>query len=79
MTTQHGLSTQIVNLLANDKANTTSYFTAQHFGGGVYYGQIYTAYGRYEDELVLVDSGKWRIRRRSLIYMVSVGIVVQAD
>ncbi|KAG6903134.1 hypothetical protein C0995_004681 [Termitomyces sp. Mi166 len=69
VTSQHGLSTQTVTLFSNTEANTTTYFTAQQFGMGIWEGQLFTSYGRYEDHLILTRDG-WRIDRRHLIYMV---------
>lgn len=60
----------MVDLLTDDSANAITYFTAQHFGSNAYYGQLYTAYGQYEDVLVKTGSG-WRISNRQLVYMVS--------
>jgi len=68
VTTQHALSTMVVTLTGEGLANTTTYFTATHFGHGTYEGQILTAYGRYEDMLALSGAG-WRIQFRHLIYM----------
>lgn len=68
--TQHSLTTQVITLLTESIANTTSYYVAQHFGQGIYYGELYTAYGRYDDQLVSTSDG-WRISHRQLTYMVS--------
>lgn len=70
VTTQHALSTSVIDVSTDGQsANTKTYFTATHFGHGIYNGQIYTAYGRYEDLLILGTDG-WRIKSRHLVYMV---------
>ncbi|KAF8073851.1 hypothetical protein FPV67DRAFT_1738507 [Lyophyllum atratum] len=69
VTTQHALTTQVVTLVSKSLANTTTYFTATHFGvdGSIFARQVYTVYGRYEDQLVLTKQG-WRINKRNVIY-----------
>lgn len=73
--TQHALSTQVIEMLGHGRANTTTYYTASHFGVGVWEGEVAYAYGRYEDELVCVRGGEepclWRVQTRTLVYMVS--------
>ena len=74
VTTQHALSTMVVDLGADGtSARTKTYYTATHFGHGLSDGQIYVAYGRYEDTLSLTAQG-WRITYRHLIYMVSAAV-----
>ena len=34
-------------------------------------GQILVAYAQYQDRLVRVEGGQWRIKERNLVYMVS--------
>jgi hypothetical protein len=85
--THHALSTQTIlfpSPLNSTKstlprtANTTTYFTASHFGQGPHVGEVLTAYGKYIDEFICLDaeggdlegvegaSGTWRIAKRSL-------------
>ncbi|KAF2091570.1 hypothetical protein K490DRAFT_61006 [Saccharata proteae CBS 121410] len=79
VTTQHALATSVIRVEhepsyqnASETVPTTArsitYYTATHFGHGLYEGQTVTAWGRYEDALVLKKEG-WRIRRRHLVYM----------
>ena len=86
VTTQHQYGTQLIDLLYSDlaprsesecegptRAFSVSYFTATHFGKGVYEGQLFVAYGQYQDSWVKnVSAGTWRIAVRNLVYMVSV-------
>ena len=75
VTTQHALSTNVIDIHGST-ANSTTYFTASHFGRGAYEGAVLYAYGQYLDELVRVSSGSeygeeqaWRIQNRTLMYM----------
>ena len=41
--TQHALSTEVIEILGEEKAEAArslTYFTATHFGVGAYYGQV---------------------------------------
>ncbi|KAK4546749.1 hypothetical protein LTR36_001481 [Oleoguttula mirabilis] len=74
VTTQHALSTTVIDVYGSS-ANSTTYFTASHFGRGVYEGANLYAYGKYVDDLVHVSGGydsskdyAWRIQNRTLIY-----------
>lgn len=40
VTTQHALSTTVVEILDGGRAKTLSYLTATHFGRGIYAGQV---------------------------------------
>ena len=76
VTTQHGFTTQKIDV-RGDTANSTTYYTASHFGRGEYYGQVLYAYGKYLDQWVRTlevgeDGGclpQWRVQNRTLIYM----------
>ncbi|KAJ7213438.1 hypothetical protein GGX14DRAFT_618668 [Mycena pura] len=68
VTTQHALSTQVIELLSEGEAFSVTYFTATHFGVGVYEGEIAVAYGQYQDFWVL-QHHSWKIRHRNLVYM----------
>ncbi|KAK6430281.1 hypothetical protein LTR95_013567 [Oleoguttula sp. CCFEE 5521] len=73
VTTQHALSTQVIDI-HGDAADSTTYITTSHFGNGLYEGQVLYAYGRYVDQLVRAGRGhgmrpKWRIKARNLLYM----------
>lgn len=71
MLSHHALSTNVISLSRDGRvAKTKTYLTATHFGHGSYEGEIYVAYGRYEDELVRGPEG-WRIKRRHLMFMVT--------
>lgn len=69
VTTQHSYGTQVIDVTSSKSALSVTYFIANHFGIGVHAGKIATAYGQYQDTLVK-QSGKWRISRRNLVYMV---------
>jgi len=62
---QHSLSTQVIDVLVNDRANVTTYFTAKHWGSN---NRVHTGYGLYEDVVVNTDAG-WRICYRNLVFM----------
>ncbi|KAK6439080.1 hypothetical protein LTR95_004711 [Oleoguttula sp. CCFEE 5521] len=73
VTTQHALSTQVIDI-HGDSANSTTYLTASHFGSGLYEGQVLYAYGKYIDQLVRMSRAyaqapTWRVRARNLVYM----------
>jgi hypothetical protein len=70
VTTQHSLTTQIVDVLTKNTASAMTYFIA-NFGKGNLTGQYLTVYGRYEDQFVLEKDG-WRIDRRQVLYMVCI-------
>lgn len=84
--THHSLTTQLV-VFGNDSktANTVTYFVGSHFGQGKHAGKVLQAYGRYVDELVLLDaqdgdyegvpgaSGVWRIKRRTVMFTARIG------
>jgi hypothetical protein len=44
------------------------YYTANHFGKGVYEGEVVYAYGYYLDDFGIED-GQWRVQKRQLNYM----------
>ncbi|KAM0797088.1 hypothetical protein BDR22DRAFT_975616 [Usnea florida] len=69
--TQHALSTQVVEILESEAAaRSLTFYTATHFGVGVYYGQVVYAYGQYQDDWVRICcSDEWRIKNRTLVYM----------
>lgn len=73
--TQHSYGTQVVQMFGPCVARTVTYFRAAHFGVGVYEGEVVYAYGQYRDVLVLLEEG-WRIRDRTLAYMVCVSLAV---
>lgn len=61
-------------------AKVTSYFTGIHFGQGKWDGKEVTAWGRYIDDLVLVDgqsvpgaSGQWLISAREVQFIKRLG------
>lgn len=47
-------------------------YIANHFGVGVYKGEVAIAYGRYVDKFRKLEAG-WRIYQRELVYMVCWG------
>ncbi|KAF7366993.1 SnoaL-like domain-containing protein [Mycena sanguinolenta] len=68
VTTQHALSTQVIEVLSESEAFSVTYYTATHFGMGVYEGEIAVAYGQYQDYWVLQHES-WKIQTRNLVYM----------
>lgn len=54
--------------LGSDRAETTSYFQAQHLLRGTPGGDTWTVGGRYEDTVVRTEAG-WRIERRRLVVL----------
>ncbi|KAF8147056.1 hypothetical protein K438DRAFT_1990026 [Mycena galopus ATCC 62051] len=68
VTTQHALSTQVIEVLSESEAFSVTYYTATHFGMGVYEGEILVAYGQYQDHWVL-QNHSWKIQNRNLVYM----------
>ena len=71
--TQHALTTQLIDLDGPNTASSKTYFTASHFGQGVYEGELLTAWGRYDDALVKTSNG-WRVKTRTLVYMVTLSL-----
>ncbi|PSN60662.1 hypothetical protein BS50DRAFT_506027 [Corynespora cassiicola Philippines] len=84
--THHSLTTQTIVFGSDAKtANAVTYFLGAHLGQGPHEGKVLTAYGRYIDELVLLDavggdyegvqgaSGVWRIKRRTVLFTGRVG------
>ena len=70
MLTQHALSTNVIDVHTGaSTANSTTYYTASHFGQGAYEGQVLYAYGKYVDDLVKLGHEVWRIQNRTLLYM----------
>ena len=72
MGTQHSYGTQVIEIESGGcDAKAVTYFTATHFGRGVYLGEVYYAYGQYQDSLVKIsEEGEWRIKERNLVYLV---------
>jgi hypothetical protein len=81
VTSQHALTTQLIDFSSEDgRATATTYFTGIHFGQGKWKGQQVTAWGKYVDELVLVERGKfrnasgtWLIKKRTVEFMGRLG------
>lgn len=67
MTTQH--------IAFGDASHATAitYFTGAHFGQGPHEGKVLMAYGRYEDELLQVGDGEWKIAARTVIFSGRIG------
>jgi ketosteroid isomerase-like protein len=90
ITSQHALTTQEITILpSGSRAHATTYFSGVHFGKDEWAGQVCTAYGKYVDELVLLEgsegdeegkeevltgaSGRWRVCRRKVEGMARIG------
>jgi len=71
VTTQHLFGTQVIDILSPISAFSLTYYTATHFGVGVYYGEIVTAHGQYQDVWKRQADLTWRISHRNLVYMVN--------
>jgi SnoaL-like domain len=70
-TTQHSLTTQLIDIVGNNKAESVTYLMATHFGidGTIYEGLVSKAFSKYEDKL-RVDHGVWKIYHRLELDMV---------
>ncbi|KAJ4379990.1 hypothetical protein N0V86_004297 [Didymella sp. IMI 355093] len=83
--THHNLTTQrIVFDDTGKSAHAVTYFQGAHFGQGPHEGKLLCAYGRYIDDLVLLEangdtegvsgaSGIWRIKRRKVAFTQRIG------
>jgi ketosteroid isomerase-like protein len=71
VTTQHSFGTQLIDILSQDSAFSVTYYTATHFGRGIFEGKTATAFGQYQDVWKKQQDGKWKITHRNLVYMVS--------
>lgn len=69
ITTFHSLSTQVIDLTGENKAEATTYVSASYYSGG----KSFFAKARYFDKLVRViggdDKGKWLIESRYVTMM----------
>lgn len=73
VTTQHALTTQTIEIQEDgEAASAMTYFTGVHLGEGKWKGQLVTAYGIYNDELVK-EAGKWLVRKREVVFIGRVG------
>ncbi|KAF1984373.1 hypothetical protein K402DRAFT_381074 [Aulographum hederae CBS 113979] len=70
VTSVHSITTQLIDFHDDDTVSSLTYYTAAQFGTGSLEGELVSAWGRYEDELVRTLVG-WRISKRQLVYMVS--------
>jgi hypothetical protein len=78
-TTQHSLTTQVINILDGEKeAETVTYLVAVHFGkdGTIYEGLYNTARAKYEDKLRVDKDGTWKIYIRNEFNMVRPRVIV---
>lgn len=82
ITSQHAVTTQKIEIAEDGKnAKATTYFTGIHFGKGKWLGQQVTAWGKYEDSLILTEvksevpgaSGHWLVNRRVVTFMGRLG------
>jgi len=69
VTTQHLFGTQVIDILSPISAFSVTYYTATHFGVGIYYGEIVTAHGQYQDVWTRQADLTWKISHRNLLYM----------
>jgi len=76
VSSQHSYTTQKIDV-HGDTANSTTYYTANQFGKGVYEGQVLYSYGKYVDQLVRIHEPnetagclpQWRVFSRQLVYL----------
>ena len=68
ITTQHALTTQVIDIYSNMTANATTYVTVSQFGRGPYQGQAAYTYAKYLDALRFNET--WKIYSRTFVYMV---------
>ncbi|KAJ4316034.1 hypothetical protein N0V94_005661 [Neodidymelliopsis sp. IMI 364377] len=83
--THHNLTTQKIEFSATGTAHAVTYFQGAHFGQGPHEGKLLCAYGKYIDDLVLLEtndascdgvpgaSGIWRIRSRKVAFTQRIG------
>ncbi|KAL6708680.1 hypothetical protein ACN47E_002376 [Coniothyrium glycines] len=84
--THHNLTTQSITIGENGKsAHAETYFQGVHFGQGPHEGKMLCAYGKYIDELVMIEakdddvegvrgaSGIWRIGHRKVVFTQRIG------
>lgn len=84
--THHNLTTQTIVFNSGGKtAHAVTYFQGAHFGQGPHEGKLLCAYGKYLDDLVLLDAeddkcegvpgagGIWRIQRRKVSFTQRIG------
>lgn len=70
---QHMYGTQVVEIRHGGcEASAVTYVTVAQFGRGPYEGEVLYSYGQYQDTLVRIPSGGWRIKERNLVYMVRI-------
>lgn len=68
--TMHTLSTQTVDITGKGKASAMTYVTAWFFGRGIYVGQYFNVFARYDDTLVQGHDNSWKINRRNVVFLV---------
>ncbi|KAF1943483.1 hypothetical protein EJ02DRAFT_502162 [Clathrospora elynae] len=84
--THHNLTTQTITFHSDGRtAHAVTYFQGAHFGQGPHEGKLLCAYGRYVDDLVLLEakdgdfegvqgaSGIWRINKRTVLFTQRIG------
>lgn len=69
-TTQHTISTTLVEFTNPQAPNSTAYLVANYLGQGNLTGQAAYVYGKYEDQWTL-DAGSWKIKNRVFVLIVS--------
>lgn len=75
VTTQHALTTQVINVKANGKeAESVTYFSVNYFGTGDLEGEMAVTYGQYQDVWRKGKEGEWRVVWRNVVGMVSFSI-----
>ncbi|KAI9766653.1 MAG: hypothetical protein M1839_004793 [Geoglossum umbratile] len=67
--TMHTLSTQTIDITGHGKAAATTYVTAWFFGRGVYLGQFFNVFARYDDTLVKGNDKSWKINKRNVVFL----------
>jgi len=72
VSSQHGYTTQYTQFTSECAANASAYLTNNFYGQGAKKGQIFTVYGRYDFEMILVKEG-WRAKSLTLTQLASTG------
>ncbi|KAI9889415.1 MAG: hypothetical protein M1814_005351 [Vezdaea aestivalis] len=72
VTTQHSITTTVVDFDSNNAARSTSYLIATYFGAGNLTGKALTYYGTYTDQWVQTN-GNWRSKNRGLVLVGPIG------
>ncbi|KAH7317597.1 SnoaL-like domain-containing protein [Rhexocercosporidium sp. MPI-PUGE-AT-0058] len=65
--TQHAMTTSYISDIKKNEANIITYYTLEQFGTGERAGQLFTVWGKWEDQLV--NDGGWKVKNRQVVAM----------